>query len=467
MPASAVPAGRALPVLWLDGLLAVCDETCREADRSLGLRLQLLAALRILGESPADRQQLVYHDIVRVADGICEDQGLGYQEVDLTGGSSDLSRGFQYDSVDALLDLLADFGAVTVRPGDGTPPPRPGQDTRPLPAVTPLGRWAAKALAAGLPGAVSPGAPPTEAITAFADAARETRDCVMRRWLGAREPAAAVRELLEAADPLPARLRSAAVEAARMTGEDGLPGWAAIARDAGTWPSSARHARAELHLWEMDAVGVVPSPDAADWQWLAVEAAAAALDEADRGADEALCLLWEAAGETDSIDGVLAGARASGHREAARVLEAVTALAASATPLTVRQGIQLKVTLRDSSPPTWRSVQLPLAFTLGDLHRVIQVLSAGMAITCTPSPSAAPATPIPSSTWRTPGTRRKCGSATPSRRAPASRSGTTTTSGRPGSTRSPARSCSRSAVSRDAAVYPHGRQRPAHRADQL
>jgi len=128
----------------------------------------------------------------------------------------------------------------------------------------------------------------------------------------------------------------------------------------------------------MDDTGVVPSPDAADWHWLAVEAAAAALDPveatADQGADEALCRLWAAAGETDSIDGVLAWARASGHPEATRVSGAITALAASGAPLTVRQGIQLKVTLRHSRPPTWRSVQVPLLFTLGDLHRVIQVL---------------------------------------------------------------------------------------------
>ena len=77
---------------------------------------------------------------------------------------------------------------------------------------------------------------------------------------------------------------------------------------------------------------------------------------------------------THTIDGVLAWARASGHPEAARVSSAITALAVSASPLTVRQGIQLKVTLRHSRPPVWRSVQVPLLFTLGDMHRIIQVL---------------------------------------------------------------------------------------------
>jgi hypothetical protein len=385
------PTGAALPARWLNGLLAVCDATCQDVHRSLGLRLQLLAVLRFLCDPRAGRQRLAYHELFAIADGIGNDYGLGYEEVDLAGGSSDLSRSFLYDSVGALLDLLADFGAVTSPPGSVTPPARSEQSTRALPVITPLGRWAAEALAASLPRAVAPDASPAEALAAAAHATREGRLATMRRWLGARKPDVAVCELLEAADPMSARLRAAAVDAARMTGRDGLPGWAAIARDATTWPNSARHARAELCLWKMDATGVVPSPDAADWHWLAVEAAAAALEEkvadgslaavrgasgtiVDQGADEALCRLWEAADDTDSIDGVLAWARASGHPEATRVCGAIAALAASGSPLTVRQGIQLKVALRHSRPPIWRSVQVPLLFTLGDLHRIIQVL---------------------------------------------------------------------------------------------
>lgn len=384
------PASAALPARWLDGLLAVCDVTCQDAHRSLGLRLQLLAVLRILSGPRVRRQPLAFHELLASADGIGNDHGLGYGEVDLVGGSSDLSRAFLYDSVSALLDLLADFGAVTLPPGSVTPLGRPEQSTRALPAITPLGRWAAEALAASLPRTVAPDASPAEAIAAAADATSEGRLATVRRWLGARQPEVAVRELLEAADPISARLRAAAVDAARMTGSDGLPGWAAIARDAAAWPNSARHARAELHRWEVGTTAVVPSPDA-DWHWLAVEAAAAALEgkatdssqaavrEAlgtfvDQGADEALCRLWEAADNTDSIDGVLAWALASGHPEATRVSGAIAALAASGSPLTVRQGIQLKVTLRHSRPPIRRSVQVPLLFTLGDLHHIIQVL---------------------------------------------------------------------------------------------
>ena len=372
------PTAAALPGRWLDGLLAVCEATCQDSRRSLGLRLQLLALLHILSDPKPGRHPLVFHDLLATARGIGDEHGLGYGEVDLTGGCNDLSQGFAHDIVDALLDLLADFGAVNVPEGGVTSPARAERHARALPAITPLGRWAAEALAASLPRPVGPDTPPAETIAAAAQATREGWSATVHRWLSAREPEVAVRELLQSADPLPARLRAAAVAIARMTGQDGLPGWAAIARAAETWPNSARYARAELRLWHMDDTGVVPSPDAADWHWLAVEAAAAALDPveatADQGADEALCRLWAAAGETDSIDGVLAWARASGHPEATRVSGAITALAASGAPLTVRQGIQLKVTLRHSRPPTWRSVQVPLLFTLGDLHRVIQVL---------------------------------------------------------------------------------------------
>lgn len=384
------PTAAALPGRWLDGLLAICDATCQDPHHNLGLRLQLMAALRILDDLQAGRQGVAFHELYAVAHSIADDHGLDHGEADLIGGSSDLSGSFLYDSVGALLDLLAGFGAVTLPPGGVTPLERAEQNARTLPAITPLGRWGAEAITATLPKSVAPEATPAEAIAAAAAATPAGLWATVRRWLAARKPEVAVRELMEAADPLPARLRAAAVDAARMAGPDGLPGWAAIAEDAATWPNSARQARAELHLWEMDATGVVTSPDPADWHWMVVEGAAAALQgtaadrhssapatpEAvvDQGADEALCRLWEAAGEAGSIDAVLAFTRASGHPEAEQLSAAVTALAASGSPLTIHRAIQLKVTLRHSRPPIWRSVQVPLLFTLGDLHRVIQVL---------------------------------------------------------------------------------------------
>ena len=66
---------------------------------------------------------------------------------------------------------------------------------------------------------------------------------------------------------------------------------------------------------------------------------------------------------------------ASGHPEAEYVASSVEAFAASGAPLTIRQGVQLKVALKYAKPPVWRSVQLPLTAALGDLHAAIQVLS--------------------------------------------------------------------------------------------
>ena len=52
----------------------------------------------------------------------------------------------------------------------------------------------------------------------------------------------------------------------------------------------------------------------------------------------------------------------------------MTALAESGAALTAAQVVDLKVTLWRSSPSLWRIVRMPLAATLGDLHRAIQVL---------------------------------------------------------------------------------------------
>ncbi len=100
--------------------------------------------------------------------------------------------------------------------------------------------------------------------------------------------------------------------------------------------------------------------------------AKAALYEA--GPDEALCCIWDTIDGDDDIAKRLAEVRASGHPEAGYVASSVEAFAASGAPLTIRQGVQLKVALKNAKPPVWRSVQLPLTATLGDLHAAIQVL---------------------------------------------------------------------------------------------
>jgi hypothetical protein len=343
---------------WFDALRAVCgDITGGAADASLGLLVLAQALLRSLsagiGLSP--------REVIDVAQAIADERGLGLMQVHVLGAMSALSRGFLTDQVESLLGLLAEFGAVTA-----------GKK----PAVTPLGAWAMERLDADLPRAVGPGAEAAEAIIAVAMAAAADRWHIAQGWLGGRKPADAVRELLEAADPLPAWLRDAAATMAAMTGEDGLPGWHAIAGNAAAWPNSARLARAELYDW-----GLGPELSPEERGWLGTEAAAAALlarGEAwaeGQGPDEALCRLWEAAGGGPlDTSALLATVRAVGHPEAEVVAGAVAALAESGAALTAAQGVDLKVTLWRSSPSLWRTVRMPLAATLGDLHRAIQVL---------------------------------------------------------------------------------------------
>lgn len=343
---------------WLDALRAVCgDITGGAPDASLGLLILALALLRYLNAGVG----LSSREVIDAARAIADERGLGLMLVHVLGGMSALSGGFLTDQVESLLGLLAEFGAVTK-----------GKK----PAVTPLGAWAMERLDADLPRAVCPGTEAAEAITAVAMAAAADRWHIAQGWLGGRKPADAVRELLEAADPLPAWLRDAAATMGAMTGEDGLPGWHAIARNTAAWPNSARLARAELYDW-----GQGPEPSPEDRGWLGAEAAAAALQARGEawpdglGPDEALCRLWEAAGGGPLDTGaLLAAVRAAGHPEAEAVAGAVAALAESGAALTAAQGVDLKVTLWRSSPALWRTVRMPLAATLGDLHRAIQVL---------------------------------------------------------------------------------------------
>jgi hypothetical protein len=129
-------------------------------------------------------------------------------------------------------------------------------------------------------------------------------------------------------------------------------------------------ARCALIAWD-DA----PELTGAEQLWLAVEAAAAGLEE--RGPDEALCRLWERVPGTSAEDR-LAAIRSSGHPAAAEVAGAVADLTASGVPLSIDQAMQLKVQLQyfkpHFKPPVWRSVVVPALATLGDLHRVIQIV---------------------------------------------------------------------------------------------
>ncbi len=202
LPREADSTGR-----WLDALCAVCGEiTPGAADASLGVLVLALALLRSLSAGVG----LSSREVIDAAQAIADERGLGIMQVHVLGGMSALSRGFLADQVESPLGLLAEFDAVTA-----------GKE----PAVTPLGAWAMERLDAELPRAVGPGATAAEAITAVAGAVAADRWYIAQGWLGVRKPADAVRELLEAADLMPAWLRDAAVTMGAVTGEDGLPGW--------------------------------------------------------------------------------------------------------------------------------------------------------------------------------------------------------------------------------------------------
>jgi hypothetical protein len=168
-----------------------------------------------------------------------------------------------------LVALLAGFGAVT--------------DDPERPVITPLGRWATAHLADGLPGLADPALSPAEVI---AEAARfsdeEQQHHVAWGWLAGRDPAQAAREILAAAEAMSPFLRSAAVRVVERLGEAALPAW----REMKSSPRVGPHARAELSAWNQG-----PEPNDTDWEWLAVEAAVAALQ--DQGPDEALNRVWE------------------------------------------------------------------------------------------------------------------------------------------------------------------------------
>jgi hypothetical protein len=150
-------------------------------------------------------------------------------------------------------------------------------------------------------------------------------------WLAGRDPAQAAREILAAAEGMSPLLRSVAVRVVERLGEDALPAW----REMKSSPHVGPHARAELAAWNQG-----PEPGDTDWDWLAVEAASAALQ--DQGADEALNRVWEGMPGAD-LDAFLAAVQGTGHPEAAALARAVAEFAASGAPLSIEQVAELKV----------------------------------------------------------------------------------------------------------------------------
>jgi hypothetical protein len=222
------------------------------------------------------------------------------------------------------------------------------------PVVTPLGRWALERLREGL---VSPADPSLTAAELIAEAVpvrgdAEQLDLVVSDWLSQRDPVEAARGLASAASQLRALGRSVAVGLVRLLGKKAQPAWQEVVRS----PLLGPHARQALA--DLDAG---PQPDDDDRQWLRVEAAAAALEE--KGPDEALTELSESMQDL-GLEEMFTKALGTGHPDAPDVVRAVTEFIASGAPRSVDTVAELKVTLLDYRPATWRRVQLPVTATL-------------------------------------------------------------------------------------------------------
>jgi hypothetical protein len=331
---------------WLAGLRAVCAAESYPQDED-SVRLLALALLTVLGEGGALVAGGLWRSVSEALQVLCDRYDKSsWEPLEAAYRYGELRTG---EPLAGLVALLAGFGALADDPG--------------RPAITSLGRWAARHLAAGLAGPADPGWPAGKMIAAAAQFGDEEQQRhVAWAWLAERGPVQAAREVLAAAEGMSPLRRSVAVRLVDGLGDDALPAW----REAASARCVGPHARAVLAGWEQG-----PEPGDADWEWLGVEAAAAALE--DNGPDEALSRVWESMPGADLNDRLVA-VRATGHPDAGPLAQAVAEFAASGAPRSVDQVAQLKVALSQVRPPIWRRVLLPATATLGDLHEVIQVL---------------------------------------------------------------------------------------------
>jgi hypothetical protein len=331
---------------WLTGLRAVCAAESHPQDED-SVRLLALALLTVLNEDDPPTADGLWRPVVEALQVLCDRYDKRSWEA--LSAADRYGDAWSEKPLAGLIVLLAGFGAVAGERG--------------RPAITSLGCWATGHLADGLAGPADPGLPAGEMV---AEAARlddeEQQDHFTWGWMAGREPVQAAREIFAAAEDMPPLRRIVAVRLVEALGDDALPAWreAASARCVGPF------ARAVLAAWDQG-----PEPSDTDVFWLAVEGAAAALEE--KGADEALSRVWESMPGAD-LDDRLAAVRATGHPDADALAKAVAEFAASGAPRSIEQVAQLKVALAGFRPAIWRRVLIPATRTLSDLHVVIQVL---------------------------------------------------------------------------------------------
>src|SRR5258708_37708851 len=223
------PGDADLLAAWLTALRAVCAAEAYPQDED-SVRLLAMALLAVLDEDGEHRTGGLWGPVHATLHDLCDRYDKSSSEpLYAADRYCDLATG---TPLAGLVELLAEFGAVA--------------DDRGKPLITPLGRWAAGHLAAGLPGLADPSLPASEMI---AEAARfgdeEQRAHVAWGWLAARQPAEAAREILTAAERGSPLLRSVAVGVVQRVGDAALPAWRGLA--AG--PRVGPHARAVLAAW--------------------------------------------------------------------------------------------------------------------------------------------------------------------------------------------------------------------------
>ena len=271
---------------------------------------------------------------------------------------------------DAVVTLVSYGAAMALEVASAARGGGPGGPREGWVRLTPLGRMLAESIFAGC-------APAGDADAAtLMDVLSVVPPNIAARmaapWLAARSPADAVRELLAYAESADATQRMIAVAFAMGTGLEGTPAW----REWAGRPGFGAYAR----MWLAEQ-GEQVAEHPADHAWMMVEALSVA--NAALPPELTPLVFGEALGNADLSEAAeaLSLLSDSGHPDAARFIDSVTAVTGlrvpavpPARPAAIPAGpaYQLKITLRGvSKPPVWRRVIVPAGLTLDLLHEVI------------------------------------------------------------------------------------------------
>jgi Plasmid pRiA4b ORF-3-like protein len=299
-------------------------------------------------------------------DGPCPACGEVHGPPDLDGliGYDDDDLDDSMEHAESTVAGLASFGAATTPAA----PPAPGGVDEFMVGLTPLGRTLAESVFSGC-------APPADAdvatlIEVLGVVPPKIAAQMAAPWLSARDPAAAVSELLGYAESAESGRRLNTMAFAMSIGPEGAPAW----REWAERPGFGAYAR----MW-LTEQGEDVAEHPGDQAWLTVEAFSAA--EAAIAPGLTPLVLGAALADADAAEAaeVLSLMRDSGHPDAARFVESGAAATGVRPPAVRPAGLpagevyQLKITLRGvSKPPVWRRVAVPAALTLDLLHEVIQ-----------------------------------------------------------------------------------------------